>query len=177
MKRALLALLTLVLLSVGGISLAQNKTPEKVSPPVTTTKVEPIVKKVKAPDPRPNAEELLVLTNKERVKAGVKPLAGDPLLNKSAQLKSDDQNNNKYFGHVNPTTGKHGYEYIAETGTKCVYNSENLTQNIYKDNSERAVAAWMRSTAHRKALLDPRYEYVGFGESGGYVTAHYCDAF
>lgn len=124
----------------------------------------------------PTINELLRLTNEERSKAGVAPLTLDGRLNQSAQAKADDMNINRYFDHVNPITGKRGNSYIRDfTGNDCPSGSENLTDNIYENSSERAVQAWKMSKAHLEAMLDTKYDLTGFGIAGTKVVQHFCD--
>ena len=122
----------------------------------------------------PNIEELLDLVNAERAKKGVAPLEIDERLNASAQLKANDEVAYDYFGHVNPHNGKHGYEYIGEVGISCVTGSENLTQNIYVNDAESAVDAWVNSPSHYAAMIDAKYTLTGFGIHENQVVQHFC---
>lgn len=127
--------------------------------------------------PKPTVEELYRLTNEERVKAGVKPLELNPLLNKSAQMKADDMLANNYFDHVNPTTGKNGPTYVMDVGADCYYQSENLSADL---TSEGALVDWRGSEPHYGAIISPRYDSTGFGIAKGsdyyYVVQHFCDS-
>ena len=119
--------------------------------------------------------ELLVLVNAERAKVGSKPLIIDQRLNSSAKTKADEMESVKAFGHENPITGKHGYEYAKEAMPQCVYWSENLVNIDSGQGAQAAMYKWMASTPHRTALLDPRYEYVGFGSRKTMIVQHFCD--
>lgn len=123
----------------------------------------------------PTVDELLTLVNAEREKAGVKPLMLDQRLNQTAQMKSDDMQTSNYYGHVNPTTGKHGYQIIYDASIKCTYASENIVHNFEGNSSAGAIASWMYSPPHRAAILDKRYETTGFGVTSKYITEHFCD--
>jgi uncharacterized protein YkwD len=121
-------------------------------------------------------EELLNYINAERAKVGIAPLVIDPQLNQSAQLKADDMATNNYFGHVNPTTGKHGYSYINDLNIRCVEQSENLNKTADELLPARInVEYWMSSPTHKAAILDARYNTTGFGVEQGYVVEHFCD--
>lgn len=119
-------------------------------------------------------ENLLKEVNEERVKAGVQPLAIDPLLNKSAQLKADEIERTKVFEHIAPD-GKRGLDYIRESGAsaKCIFISENLA--AFTQSANQTAEGWASSEAHRKAMLDPRYDTTGFGIAGEYRVQHFCD--
>lgn len=139
----------------------------------------PTQRTVAKPESKPNPptrQELLALTNAERAKAGVPPLVEDPLLNESAQLKADDMEKNKYYGHVR--AGKHGYTYIADVGAKCIDVSENITADT---TAKGAVSDWMGSSQHKTAMLNSKYESTGFAVSNGpgykYIVQHFCDVY
>ncbi len=172
MKKWLIPLLLILLLTGGYFAFKHD--PVKSKPVQKPQEVSS-----EAPTNAPTVEELLKLTNEERAKAGVPPLANDPLLNQSAQAKADDMHNNNYYGHDNPTTGKQGYSYIPESGASCpVYYSENIAGDATSDS---VIQDWLNSAPHRKALLGP-YESVGFGissdpQSGYFVVAHFCDKY
>ena len=122
-------------------------------------------------------EELLKETNDERAKVGLPSLKIDENLNISAQLKADDMKANNYWGHVNPSTGAHGYEYIRKTeGNSCKLSGENLSHVI---NFGDPLMTWMNSKPHKEAILSSQYDTVGFGyvEVGQeiYYVQHFCD--
>jgi uncharacterized protein YkwD len=125
----------------------------------------------------PSRPELLKLVNIERTKHGVKPLREDPLLDSTAQYKSDEMMKLNYFGHYNPDTGKRNGidKMLVVMKNKCSFVSENLLwdQNL---TSKLAVDGWITSKSHHDAMIDPRYDTTGFGISGGYVTEHFCDS-
>lgn len=132
-----------------------------------SVKPQPIAKPVLASD-------ILRLVNEERAKVGVAPLVEDPRLDESAKQKADDMANNHYFGHENPTTKYHGYEYIRKTAPgSCAHSSENLLGNY--TSAQAAMDGWMNSKAHREALLDARYDITGIAVAGGNIVQHFCD--
>lgn len=124
--------------------------------------------------PPPTPQELLALTNKERINAGLPAIIDDQRLDTSAQQKADDEVANNYIAHVNPKTGMHGYEYLHAAYPECYQGAENLTENIYVNDSQHAVNNWMNSPAHKAQLLSPRDISVGFGVSNDQIVAHYC---
>lgn len=122
---------------------------------------------------------LLAEVNEERTKRGLKPLVRDPVLDASAQAKASDMDLNNYFGHVNPHTGKHGYEYIQDMTSY----SSNCGENIQQDRSGKLKSAediiggsggFMTSKLHREAILDPDHTVTGFGISGNKIVEHFC---
>lgn len=119
----------------------------------------------------PTPQRLLELTNAERVKAGVKPLIIDERLNKSAQKKVDELVREGWDStpHVN-NSGVHGYTYVGELMPTCKIASENIAMN-YLDNP---ISGFKTSKAHWDAVLNAKYEYVGFSTSQMYVVVHFC---
>lgn len=129
----------------------------------------------------PDPVEMWELTNAERYKAGVAPLALDNRLNVSAQEKANDMRDRDYYGH-NAPDGTTGPSIVFKhTGKECVYAGENLAKLFGSDTSRKAIDGWMSSTkGHREATIDPRYDSVGFGlakdRRGLYlVVQHFCD--
>lgn len=120
-----------------------------------------------------NADTLFTLVNAERAKNGLQPLIRDARLDESAQKQADDMTANNYFDHVNPSTGKHGYEYIPYE--MCSYRSENLIMvDGYGDDNEDAITWWMNSKAHREAILNSQYTLTGVSVNGYYGVQHFC---
>lgn len=115
--------------------------------------------------------ELLKRTNEIRKESGVKLLIEDAQLDSTAEAKLNDMVKNNYFGHWNPTTGKSGIDTAFQMGIKCTYASENLA----KDFPNNPIDGLMTSPSHKAAILDPRYESVGFGISEDIVVQHFCD--
>lgn len=123
----------------------------------------------------PTTDELLLLVNAERAKVGVAPLTIDNRLNESAQRKADDMTKYKYFEHISPNDGKHGYEYINDTGLHCIVRSENLNLNSPAYNTSKdVVKGWVSSPEHYTAMIDPGFSITGFGVSGNYAVEHFC---
>lgn len=128
-----------------------------------------------APPPPPTADKILELVNIERAKVGVAPLTSDPRLVASAQAKANDMLTNDYYGHSNPKTGVHGYEYIPHG--ICRFKSENLDG---ANSSEEAVNELLASPPHKMAMLSSRYQLIGIAvvqiapKNTHYVVQHFC---
>ena len=128
-----------------------------------------------------DAQEMLELVNKERVKVGVAPLKIDERLNASAQEKADDMQKRDYYGHESPD-GVEGYSLVFKhMPDQCRYASENLASLPDASNNSRTVIdTWMHSTkGHREAILDPKYDLIGFGVArdrhNASVVQHFCE--
>jgi uncharacterized protein YkwD len=129
------------------------------------------------PKARPSADELIKITNEERAKAGVNAVVLNPILNQTALIKAEEMERTGSYTSVNPETGKKGLAYIhAAEGINCIYVGENLNNQATTRDSRDIMEAWLNSGRnHRAAILDPRWEEMGFGISENYVVQHFCD--
>ena len=164
-----IALVALLILGVVYLANYEVKSAE-IAPTQATEQVNAPVVTVSMLD----ADILFNMVNEERAKAGIKPLVRNEKLDYSAQQKSDDMAKYNYFSHDNPSTGFHGYDYIPR-GMCPGYQSENITHSATTDRNKASMDGWMDSPPHRKAILDPDYEYAGVGVNGDYGTMHFCD--
>jgi len=163
-KRLLIAFAVIIALS-GGIYGATLLTTPTQKPVVAQKTIEPI-----------SVAKMHELVNAERVSRGIAPLTLDERLNTSAQIKADDMTLDGYYNHVDPVTGINGYKIIFETtGADCKYVSENLNDKVTLFTTTETLASWMSSEAHRNAILDVRYDLVGYAVSGEYIVQHFCD--
>lgn len=107
------------------------------------------------------------LVNKERVKAGVSPLAPNNALVLAARLHSQEMVRLDYFEHDSPTPGNaKPWDRVERTGFKTSFVAENLFEaEGYKPKeiAVKTVREWMQSPVHRKNLLDPRCQQQGIG--------------
>ena len=106
-----------------------------------------------------SAEELLLLTNKQRQGNSVVPLALNEKLTEAAVKKADDMFGYDYWAHNSPT-GKTPWVFIKSSGYKYVYAGENLARGF--SSAQDIVKAWMESPDHRSNMLSSNYSDVGF---------------
>ena len=115
--------------------------------------------------------EIARLTNIEREKAGLPPLAIDPVLSMAARFRSQEMLDLGYYDHISPVYGSPS-ETADLFGTRC---SQENASNKY-DNPQEVVAGWMGSPGHRAAILNPDNSHIGVGsaaETGGqYPLVH-----
>lgn len=124
--------------------------------------------------PAPTREELLRLVNEERAKVGVAPLVEDIRLSWSAQQKADDMAKYHYTGHFSdnsPNQSGDARQWLLASGVQCSGSSENIT---YRKTAKDAVASWVGSEAHYKAMVNPEYTTTGFGLVDGIQVEHFC---
>ena len=108
------------------------------------------------------------LLNQDRNANGLGSLTLDPVLCELARIKSNDMRDNHYFAHESPTYGNvsamlktFGYSFSAA--------GENIAHHA---TVEKAQAAFMSSTGHRKNILSTSWTKVGIGvsyDAQGYV--------
>src|SRR3989344_2747434 len=112
-------------------------------------------------------DELVKLTNNERIKAGLQSLTRNLLLDKAAELKADDMVTRNYWSH-NAPDGTEPWIFIRKSGYRYIYAGENLARG-YNTSSE-VVDNWMVSSEHKKNILGPNYTDVGFAyKKGEYI--------
>ena len=113
-------------------------------------------------------EVVLLRVNELRIKANVAPISIDEKLNASAYMKARDMADNNYFDHVNPKTGKHGYEYINDVYSTsiCVKVSENIAMTssikVSDINLDNVMHKWQNSKSHYEGMIDPEVTQMGY---------------
>jgi uncharacterized protein YkwD len=127
---------------------------ERVSLPYTVAK----------PRPRPELEaEMLKLINKERVSAGLRPLAPDPELTEVARQHSLDMFARGYFAHVTPE-GRDPFDRLRAANIRFVAAGENLALAPTLGIAHRGL---MNSPGHRANILAKDFGRVGIGIMDG----------
>lgn len=170
-------IIKLIILIVLGLILGiviTKQPSEPLSSPTTPVQSETVQTTTQKPITPPTPSELLELTNAERAKVGVKPLKLDERLNQSAQWKADDMEQNNYYSHISPITGKQGYELVWEYIEDC-YPAENINQFGLQGTSKELIMTWMNSKPHKETILNNRYTLTGFGITKDYAVQHFCD--
>jgi uncharacterized protein YkwD len=120
--------------------------------------------KVASPRPRPDLEaQMLELVNRERIAAGLRPLAPDPELTQVARRHSADMFARGYFAHVTPE-GRDPFDRMREAGVRLLAAGENLA---LAPTLQIAHTGLMNSPGHRANILNPRFGRVGIGIMDG----------
>ena len=102
--------------------------------------------------------QVIQLTNYERVNNGLNPLAENPLLSQSARLKAQDMIERGYFAHYYEQTTP--WEFLHKTGVNdWRFAGENLAKNY--DSSTLMVQDWMNSQKHKENILSDSYDEIG----------------
>jgi uncharacterized protein YkwD len=110
-------------------------------------------------DPDQAERQMVALVNRDRARAGLRPVVADPRLAAIARAHSRDMADHDFVGHVSPRTG---------TAMDRVHRG-GLTPELVLENVGRAYAAeeaesgFLSSPGHRGNLLDPRARTLGVG--------------
>jgi uncharacterized protein YkwD len=145
------------------------------------------------------------LINKERTAKKLRALQFDEKLSNIARAHSADMARRKFFSHINPDGkdptargelvgyickkdfGSHFTEGLAENLYQGnLYSSirtrgtvKTYTWNTLEDLASQSVTGWMKSTGHRKNILEKTYDRTGIGvaiskDDKVYVTQVFC---
>lgn len=145
---------------------AVGKAPTKVTLPkapatkATATKTAPKKTAATMGDYSVFQKKVVELVNKERAKAGLKPLKMNTELNKVATLKSQDMARNNYFDHTSPTYGS-PFEMMRKFDIKYRTAGENIAMG--QTTPEQVMNGWMNSPGHRANILKASFTEIGVG--------------
>ena len=114
--------------------------------------------------------QVIQLTNQERAKNGLKPLAADWQLSRVARYKSADMRDKNYFSHTSPTYGS-PFTMMKNFGINYRSAGENIAAG--QRTPSEVVQSWMNSPGHRKNILSPTYTHIGVGHATGGSYGHY----
>jgi uncharacterized protein YkwD len=109
------------------------------------------------------AAEMLSRVNDVRRRAGLPPLAPNPLLDRISQEHAEDMLARSYFGHRTPE-GLGPSERARADGYRPGIG-ENLVEQRF--SVEEALEAWLGSPDHRRNILDPGCRTLGVGLAVG----------
>ena len=105
------------------------------------------------------AEEVVRLTNAERVSAGRSALNGSlALLNSASMTRAKEIIES--FSHDRPD-GRSCFTAFSDIGLSYGWAGENISMG--RDNPESTVAGWMNSEGHRQNILNSNFKSIGVG--------------
>lgn len=110
------------------------------------------------------AAEVVALTNAERTRAGLRPLAVDALLTNAAQAHSADMVARAFYSHTSPD-GSEPWHRAAAAGSTRRTIGENIACG--QRSAAEVVQGWMDSPGHRANILKPAFTHIGVGFAGG----------
>lgn len=111
------------------------------------------------------AAQVVSLVNKERAKAGLKPLnTSNATLTRMALDKAKDIYHKNYFDHNSPTYGS-PFDMMKQYGIKFSYAGENIAKG--QRTPQEVMTAWMNSSGHRANILKANYTTIGVAYYNG----------
>ncbi|MEV1065632.1 CAP domain-containing protein [Streptomyces sp. NPDC050263] len=116
------------------------------------------------------AAEVVDLTNRERARTGLRPLAVDRLLATAAQAYSADMAARAFYSHTSPE-GSRPWDRAAAAGSTRRTIGENIACG--QRSAAEVVEGWMNSPGHRANILKPAFTHIGVGFAGGGPSGTY----
>ncbi|MFI1032704.1 CAP domain-containing protein [Streptomyces sp. NPDC020951] len=116
------------------------------------------------------AAEVVDLTNRERARAGLRPLAVDRLLTTAAQAYSADMAARAFYSHTSPE-GSQPWDRAAAAGSTRRTIGENIACG--QRSAAEVMDGWMNSPGHRANILKPAFTHIGVGFAGGGPSGTY----
>jgi len=110
-------------------------------------------------------KQMFDLINKERAKAGAKPLEWEGEIADAARNHSKDMFARNYFCHYSPE-GLDVGDRLENDGIEYTAAGENLA---YAPDVTRAHNGLMNSPGHKRNILDPAFKRIGIGTIDGGV--------
>ncbi len=110
-------------------------------------------------------QQVLELTNQERAKSGLPPLAANAELNYAADKYAELMSQNRYFSHTGPD-GSQPWDRAKAVGFEAQTMGENIAAG--QKTPQQVVQAWMDSPGHRANILRPSFTQLGVGFDNNY---------
>ncbi|MFE6622322.1 CAP domain-containing protein [Streptomyces sp. NPDC057740] len=110
------------------------------------------------------AAEVVDLTNRERARAGLRPLSVDHTLTTAAQAYSADMAARAFYSHTSPE-GTQPWDRAAAAGSRMRAIGENIACG--QRSPGEVVEGWMNSPGHRANILKRDFTHIGIGFAGG----------
>ncbi|MFI2436047.1 CAP domain-containing protein [Streptomyces sp. NPDC018693] len=108
--------------------------------------------------------EVVELTNRERVRAGLRPLAAEGPLGSAARAYCADMAARAFYSHTSPE-GTQPWDRAAAAGSTRRTIGENIACG--QRSPAEVVEGWMDSPGHRANILKPEFTHIGVGFAGG----------
>jgi hypothetical protein len=123
-------------------------------------------------------QQVIELTNAERINHGLPPLTASTSLTTSAQRYSTLMATVGFFGHIGPDGSTLVQRDTAAGYAKWTYLAENIASG--QRSPAEVVAAWLNSPDHRANLLSPRVREIGVGyffQAGSFYGSYWVQEF
>jgi hypothetical protein len=103
-------------------------------------------------------ENIISLTNQERLGYGLNTLSTNAQLSAAALAKANDMFEKQYWDHFGPN-GESPWQFIRAAGYNYVYAGENLAKGFR--TAEGVHEAWMASPTHKANIVSGNYKDIG----------------
>ena len=103
-------------------------------------------------------ENIITLTNQERLGYGLNTLSKNAQLSAAALAKANDMFEKQYWDHFGPN-GESPWQFIRAAGYNYVYAGENLAKGF--KTAEGVHEAWMASPTHKANIVSANYKDIG----------------
>ena len=114
-----------------------------------------------------NEKVMLNKHNRTRANKGLRKLCVHPALQRAAEAHSRDMIRKDYFSH-NSKSGATPYQRIKREGYRFRAAGENIAYGSGSYGSpNRIFKGWMKSSGHRKNILNGKFREVGIGAVSG----------
>ena len=124
----------------------------------------------------PVSQSILSLTNQARSESKLGSLSLSNQLNAAAQRHANDLASGAQFSHTG-SDGSRMVNRVEDAG----YAYRSIAENIYaqspSNRPERAVQGWLRSTGHRRNMLNGKFTEMGVGYATDGRSHYYVQVF
>lgn len=105
-------------------------------------------------------QNIINLTNQQRLNAGLPQFELDNQLSQAAYAKAQNMLSEQYFAHYSPSNISPWY-WFNQAGYEYAYAGENLAMDFVQ--AEDVLGGWMASDTHRRNILNSNYADIGIG--------------
>ncbi len=105
-----------------------------------------------------STENIINLTNQERIASGLNALNENSQLDAAALAKANNMFEQQYWDHFGPN-GETPWQFIRAEGYNYVYAGENLAKGF--QTAEGVHEAWMASPTHAANIMSGNYKDIG----------------
>lgn len=143
-------------------------------PPQTSSVTDPQIELPTRVSDAVTQENVWLIVNEKRVEAGLPILQRNATLDKVALAKAQDMVEHQYFAHAD-SGGQRIFPHLIEAGYDYWAAGENLALSY--TSCAQLMDSWLLSEAHRKNVMDTRYEDFGVaivkGSWNGYENINF----
>jgi serralysin len=154
-------LVAVLVLPQRGLAVAEQGNFLVYLPLVIGNRSQPLPVPTQQPPPEQSfAEQVVTLTNQQRIANGCDEVTMDERLRLAAQGHSQDMALNDYFSHTGLDGSSPG-DRINAKGYWYSWAGENIAAGY--DRPESVVSGWMNSQGHRDNILNCNFVHIGVG--------------